>query len=177
MNEWVELTDREYLSDYIRAGGGSVKFLAGLPGELAEVSSELDAAAEPHGFVRVDLDAAQTRLHRIDHVFFEVAKQIDWAGLAETFLAEGFRAAGWVAHRTEAGFDLDSIAAANGVDVAEVRVALRKWLQALYEDYAMSQEFRLGILRSFAGHRSWASRTRRHPSCSGCAANCRVFQN
>jgi hypothetical protein len=147
MNEWVELTDREYLSDYIRAGGGSVKFLAGLPGELAEVSSELDAAAEPHGFVRVDLDAAQTRLHRIDHVFFEVAKQIDWAGLAETFLAEGFRAAGWVAHRTEAGFDLDSIAPANGVDVADVRVALRKWLQALYEDYAMSQEFRLGILQ------------------------------
>jgi hypothetical protein len=147
VNEWVELADREYLSDFILAGGGSVRFLAGSPGELEEVSSELDAVTEPHDFVRVDLDAAQTRLHRIDHVFFEVARQIDWAALAKTFVAEGFRAVGWHAETTEAGFDLELIAAQNGVEVAEVRVALRKWLQALYEDYAMSQEFRLGILQ------------------------------
>lgn len=147
MNPWVEVADREYLADFILAGGGSVKFLSGPVDQLAEVSAELDAVADPHGFLRVDLDAAHTRLHRIDHVFFEVARQTDWESLAEAFVAEGFRAAGYTATKAEHGYDLAIIAAAHGVEEVVVRLALRQWLQALYENYAMSQEFRLAMLQ------------------------------
>ena len=155
MHEWISLMDREYLTDYIRQGGGAVKFLAGPVEQLAELSQEFDTVAEPHGFVRVDLNAAHTRLHRIDHVFFEVARQTDWSGLAQNFMAECFREAGLAAEMTDSGYHFGAIALRNGVDEAEVRTVVRKWLQKLYEDYSMSQEFRFAMLQlcraQFAG--------------------------
>jgi len=147
MNDWIDIVNREYLSDFILAGGGSVKFVVGTAQESAEVSAALDAAAAERGFVRVDIDAAHTKLHRIDQVFFEAARQIEWAGLAAAFVAEGLRAAGWSAHKTDAGFDLAAIAAQNGVVEADVRAEVKKWLLALYGDYAMSQEFRLAMIQ------------------------------
>lgn len=147
MKEWIEIIDREYLSDFLPAGGGSVKFLAGPVERAAEVSAALDQLAQARKFVRVDLNGATTRLNRIDHVFFEVARQIDWAGLAQRFVAEGFREAGWTFEKAEGGFDLAAIANENGVEEGEVRLALKTWLQGLYNDYAMSQEFRLAMLQ------------------------------
>jgi hypothetical protein len=147
MNEWIEIAGREYLTDFTQAGGGSVKFLCGAPDALAEVSGELDGMAEMLGYMHVDLDAAATRLQRIDHVFFEIARQIDWAGLAMTYVAEGFRAAGYTLVRTENGFDLPGMAVENGVEETEIRQALKTWLASLYSDYFMSQEFRLAMVQ------------------------------
>lgn len=147
MKEWIEVIDREYLSDFILAGGGSVKFVTGTPDDCAEVSAAIDRLAEARGFVRVDLNAAETKLHRIDHIFFEVARQIDWARLASTFVADGFRAAGWTPEKSAAGFDLAATALENDADEAELRTILKTFLRALYDDYSMSQEFRLAMLQ------------------------------
>jgi hypothetical protein len=147
MNEWIEIAGREYLADFIQAGGGAVKFLCGPPEALSEVSAALDVLAEKHGYMHVDLDGAATKLQRIDHVFFEIARQIDWAGLALSYVAEGFRAAGWTLARNDSGFDLAAMASHNGVEETEVRQVLKKWLAGLYGDYFMSQEFRLAMLQ------------------------------
>jgi hypothetical protein len=40
MKEWLEIVDSEYLSEFILAGGGSVKFVTGAPADSAEVSAE-----------------------------------------------------------------------------------------------------------------------------------------
>jgi len=37
MHEWIDIAGREYLTDYIQSGGGSVKFLCGAPDALAEI--------------------------------------------------------------------------------------------------------------------------------------------
>lgn len=147
MNEWIEIARREYLTDFIQAGGGSVKFLCGAPEALAGVSDALDGLAEEHGYISVDLDGATTKLQRIDHVFFAIARQIDWAGLAMAYVAEGFRAAGLTLVRSDAGFDTAAMAAENGVEETEVRQVLKSWLAALYADYFMSQEFRLAMVQ------------------------------
>ena len=147
MTEWLEIIDSEYLADFIRAGGGSVKFVTGTPDDSAEVSAAIDRLAEKRGFVRVDLNAADTKFHRIDHIFFEIARQIDWAGLASTFVAEGFRAAGWTLEKSPAGFNLAATALENDADEAELRAVLKTFLRALYDDYSMSQEFRLAMLQ------------------------------
>lgn len=147
MHEWIEIAGREYLTDYVQSGGGSVKFLCGAPESLAEISDTLDEFAQSLGFIDVGLDGATVKLHRIDYVFFEIAKQIDWAGLAMAYVAEGFREAGWTLARGESGFDLSAMAAENGVEEAEIRLVLKKWLAALYADYYMSQEFRLAMLQ------------------------------
>ena len=147
MNDWIEIAEREYLTDFIQAGGGSVKFLCGAPEALAEASDALDNLAEKHGYNSVGLDGASTKLQRIDHVFFEIARHVDWAGMAMLYVAEGFRAAGLTLVRTDAGFDLAAMAAENGVDETEIRAVLKKWLNALYNDYFMSQEFRLAMVQ------------------------------
>jgi hypothetical protein len=147
MNEWIDIAGREYLTDYTQSGGGSVKFLCGAPDALAEISDALDEFAQSLGYTHVGLDGATVKLHRIDYVFFEIAKQIDWAGLAMAYVAEGFREAGWTLVRGESGFDLADMATENGVEETEVRLALKKWLAALYGDYFMSQEFRLAMVQ------------------------------
>ena len=147
MHEWIEIAGREYLTDYIQSGGGSVKFLCGAPDALADISDALDNFAESLGYIHVGLDGATVKLHRIDYVFFEIAKQIDWAGLAMAYVAEGFREAGWSLARGESGFDLAAMATENGVEETEIRQVLKKWLNGLYCDYYMSQEFRLAMVQ------------------------------
>jgi hypothetical protein len=152
MREWIEIAGREYLTDYIQSGGGSVKFLCGATDALAEVSDALDEFAQSLGYIHLGLDGAAVKLHRIDYVFFEIAKQIDWAGLALAYVAEGFREAGWSlvrgeTPRGESGFDLAAMATENGVEETEIRRVLKKRLAGLYSDYYMSQEFRLAMVQ------------------------------
>ncbi len=147
MSPWLDLVEREYLSDFTLAGGGCVRFLCGSPQEAATISAPLDELAESHGYIRVDLDAERTKLQRIDAVFFEVARQIDWAKLAHAYVGEGFRSQGWLVEPTVFGFDVHQIAMDNQVDELEVRAALKAWLIALYDDFAMSHEFRLAMLQ------------------------------
>ncbi len=147
MHEWIEIAGREYLTDYIQSGGGSVKFLCGAPDALAEISDALDEFAQSLGYIHVGLDGAAVKLHRIDYVFFEIAKQIDWAGLAMAYVAEGFRESGWTLLRGESGFDLAAMATENGVGETEIRLVLKNWLASLYGDYYMSQEFRLAMVQ------------------------------
>jgi hypothetical protein len=146
MTEWLEIADREYLSDFNFEGGGSVKFLVGADQEVIDVCEGLDSLAERRGFIGVGIGAAQTRLHRIDHLFFEIARQLDWTDLATTFVSQCFRDAGWKSDRLQAGFDLALVASENHVEETLVRQALRDSLKALYQDYAMSQEFRLAMV-------------------------------
>ena len=145
--DWIGAVDREYLSDFILDGGGSVRFLVGSPDENAEVSAALDALAETKGFNRVDLDAARIRLHRIDHVFFEIARQIDWDSLAAVYIAEALREPGWTLARPGNAFDLAAMAAENGIDETGIRQTLKASLADLYGDYYMTQEFRLALIQ------------------------------
>jgi hypothetical protein len=147
MTEWLELMDREYLSDFIFEGGGSVKFLVGSAQDAEQVCEDLDALADRRGFQAIGISAAQTRLHRIDHVFFEISRLLDWNELAETFVSQAFRAAGWKADRLQAGFDLALIASENHVDETRVRQTFHDALKALCQDFSMSQEFRLAMVQ------------------------------
>jgi hypothetical protein len=95
----------------------------------------------------VDLDAARTKLHRIDHLFFEMARQIDWAGIAAIYVAQALSRAGWTLAKSSEGFDLTAMAAENGVEEAEIRQVLKAALAAIYADYSMTQEFRLAMIQ------------------------------
>jgi P-loop Domain of unknown function (DUF2791) len=149
MQEWLQAIDREYLADYILAGGGCVKFAVGSTA-AEEIREDLESAALRRGFVFIELGAAHTRLHRSDEIFFEVAKNIDWDRLAERYVASAFERNGWAvspAANSGAPFDLGSIAAAKNLNEGEVRAFLRDTLLRLYEDHSMSQEFRLALIQ------------------------------
>ena len=145
MTEWLRAIDREYLGDYILAGGGCVKFVIG-PAEAArETFDELEALALGRGFVFIELGAAETKLNRSDQIFFDIAKNIDWDGLARTYVASAFGKQGLSI--ADSPVDLAAVAASGDLDESAVRGYLKDALLRLYQDYAMSQEFRLAMMQ------------------------------
>ncbi len=143
--EWIDALDREYLGDYIAAGGGSVKFAVGEPDATRPVFEQLEALAARHGFLFVELGAASTRLNRSDEIFFEIARNLDWDRLAQLWVRAALNGKGLRPETLPA--DLSSVSASAGVDEAEAREVLKAALRGLYSDYAMCQEFRLAMVQ------------------------------
>jgi hypothetical protein len=145
MIEWLRAIEREYLGDYISAGGGCVKFAIASEAATREALDALESAALGRGFVFVELGAAHTRLHRSDQIFFDIARNIDWDSLAAHYIASALAQRGWTA---SAPFDPAAIALANRLEAAEVRAFFKDALLRLYQDYSMSQEFRLAVIQT-----------------------------
>ena len=155
--EWLAAIERDYLASYVRAGGAAVKFAIPLDGAAGReaLAEQVRALAAGAGFVFAAVDARLTRIHLIDRLFFEVARQVDWDALTDGFLtrlftAQGYRLApaGFVDVAATHASPLQTIAAQNQVDVIEFDLRVELLLQEqLYHNYALAYEFRLAMLR------------------------------
>ncbi len=148
LREWLSVIEKEYLQDFVSDGGAAVKFAIPVEGaESADLKLELKNAAEAHGYQFAILDATTVKIHMIDHVFHEVARQVDWEGLAYSFLVNTLKEHYRLPEKRE-GFTLAQIAQYNGIDEREMRLAVNNRLkESLFRDYAMTQEFRIATLR------------------------------
>jgi hypothetical protein len=147
--EWLEVVRGEYLGDFIREGGASVKVVVadGAAGRAA-VRDALHEAATASGFQYAFVDAASTKIHLIDRVFHEVARQVDWDALAAVFLARLLSDNGYRLPAQPGDLSLASIADLNELPERGLHVKLESLLwDALFRDYAMVQEFRLAMVR------------------------------
>jgi hypothetical protein len=147
MTEWLQALDREYLGDFIAAGGGCVKFAIGQDPAAREASGELESLALGRGFVFIELGAADTKLNRSDQIFFDIAKNIDWDRLARAYVASALGKHGLAMEGANSPIDLGAIAETAGLDEPAVRGYLKDALLHLYQDYAMCQEFRLAMVQ------------------------------
>jgi hypothetical protein len=147
--EWVAIVGAEYLATYVRAGGAAVKFAAAsTDAGRAALRERLAAAAADHGFQAASLDAGEVRLHLIDRLFHAVARQVDWDSLTRAYLEGLLRARGL---RMPAGAEplaVARLAELNAAPELLLRADLQRTLEhELFEDYAMSREFRLAMLQ------------------------------
>ncbi len=141
--------DREYLGSYVRDGGAAVKFVVASDTDTADAfSAAVRADAGAAGYVPARVDAAATRVHMMDQVFFDVARQVDWDGLATVAVRRALTA---TAHPVPEGSDdvsIEAVAAAHGVAGGELsRDVNRQLQQDVHRDYAMIGEFRTAMLR------------------------------
>jgi len=147
--DWLAVIRRDYLEQYVRAGGAAVKFAVpadGRPGRDA-LAGELRAVAAAGGFAFAAIDSRWARLHLIDQLFFHVARQIDWDALTDGFLRRLFGTHGYELPE-EGGVEVVQIAARNGLDPAELDYTVERLLSdALLRNYALSYEFRLAMKR------------------------------
>jgi hypothetical protein len=163
---WLGIVEREYLADFVPAGGAVVKFVVPPTEPDREALREaLRGAAERRGFAFAVVDAASTKLHMIDRLFHAVARQIDWDGLIRSFLtgvlsqnelrlppspsgletAPSGPGAAWAAAPDE--LRLSVIAGLNDVPEPLLRTHVDRWIwDAVFRDYAMSQEFRYALI-------------------------------
>jgi hypothetical protein len=146
--EWVAVVGSEYLDTYVRQGGAAVKFAAASSDAgRAELRERLAAAAEAYGFRLAILDATEVRLHLIDRLFHAVARQVDWDSLARTYVERLLRARGLRLPPPPEPLSASRLAELNAAPEELLRNDLRRALEhELFEDYAMSREFRLAML-------------------------------
>ena len=156
---YVDLLDTEYLRTYIASGGAAVKFV--VPSSEAEavmVTDGIESAATAAGFGVVRVDGADVRIHMMDELFFTIARQIDWNGLAQLAVARAFTAVGCPmvsdsrvidsALSTADAYRVGTVAARYNIDQIELTRDVNRELQsAVYHDYAMTGEFRTAMLR------------------------------
>ncbi len=153
-HDYSAFLEGEYLSTFVAGGGGAVKFAVATDDDhAAAFSAELAQHAVADGYVVARVDAALTRVHMMEQVFFAVAAQIDWDALAKTTVRAAWAAA---AHPVPDGSDditVGGVAARYGVDAAELSRDVNRYLQQrIYRDYEMVQEFRIAMLRLCQAH-------------------------
>jgi P-loop Domain of unknown function (DUF2791) len=148
IDTYVRFLGAEYLRGYIDAGGAAVKFAVAPDDPVASsLMAQVAELAHQAGYAVATVDAGSTRVHLLEQVFFEVARQIDWDGLAATTARAAVATAGYPA---PAGGDvsLERLAAHHRVDARELKRDVDRELQhRVHRDYAMVQEFRTAMLR------------------------------
>ena len=145
-HEWLELIEREYLTDFIVAGGGAVKFAVGDAHQLEIVGRVLDLLSERHALAHVAIDAATTRVHMIQDVFFAIAGALDWDAMAQCFVESLFGRMGYEWPCPGEAVPIQVVAERNRVDVTLLRRDFRQWLSAeVMQDTEMTQDFRMAV--------------------------------
>lgn len=146
--DYVGFLEREYLRGYVEQGGAAVKFTVSPDDPTADAFvQDLSQTAREAGYVVATVDAAASRVHLLEQVFFEVARQIDWEALAAIATRAAVAAAGYPAP-PDGELALDRLAAHHRVEARELRREIDRELQArVHRDYAMAPEFRTAMLR------------------------------
>ena len=147
--EWLAIAQREYLQSFIRGGGAAVKFI--VPTEEinhAGLRQGLRGVAEAEGYQFAWVDAATTRVYMIDHVFHEIAQQIDWDELSFSFVSRILSEQGLTLPSDRFDFTLQKLATLNQRDARLLQQELLALPEKrLLHDYRMNQEFRLAMIR------------------------------
>ena len=148
VGDYVRFLDREYLHGYVKGGGAAVKFAVASDEPAADgFIDQLSAAGRAHGYAVATVDAATTRVHLLDQVFFDVARQVDWDGLALIATRAAVTAAGYPPG-PDGAVSVEHLASLHRVDPRELRRDIDRELQRqVYQDYAMVSEFRTAMLR------------------------------
>ena len=149
---WLDFLGKEYLSDFVRRGGTAVKFAVLAPSAVPALHRGLASASEAEGYLVARVDAATTKLHLIDQLFFAVTRQLDWEAMAAHFVRDAYAATAFPAP-DDGDLGVGSVAAAHRVDERELYRSVRRQLEAgLLGDLALAQEFRLAMLRLCSAH-------------------------
>ncbi len=146
---WIDIVCNEYLHDFVKRGGAAVKFVVPMEEiEENQVFDPLRQCSEKEDYLFVNVNAISTKIHMIDKLFHEVARQIDWDELAHSFVKKIFMKNGYELPIHREDFDLENIAAINKREEKFLRRELRSWLEKeIFHDFEMSQEFRIAMIR------------------------------
>ena len=74
---WLDFFRSEYLDDFVRDGGATVKFLVGGIAERRAIADGLKEQGEGLGYIARSNDGTVTKLHLIEQLFFALARQLN----------------------------------------------------------------------------------------------------
>jgi len=144
--DWLGFMDREYLSTYVRDGGSAIKFAVPSDGACDALLDGLEAIASREGFLVARIDAATTKIHMVDEIFFRAAEQIPWRPFARKIIEKLATEAGYRWSDDGAGPLYQQLAAANQIDPQMLLLDLRKAIGSQLFRYAsLPRDFRVAM--------------------------------
>lgn len=145
--DWLTLVGREYLDEFVPAGGAAVKFAVPLDenARRSTIEGMVDAAVQ-RGFLVTRVDAAATRVHMMDQLFFAIAAQVPWQELALDLLRPAVAGRGWALPAPLTEPVAESIARLNGIEAGLVHSDIDQYLsREVMRDARLARDFRLAI--------------------------------
>ena len=145
--QWLRFIEQEYLASFVRDGGCAIKFAVPLeyglrPGLLTGIARMANEA----GYLVVEIDSAQTKIHLIDELFFRTAGQVPWETLCRKVIASIAADAGY----SWAGDGADPLylrlARKNQVDPQMLLMDLKKAIgNNVFKQPSLSRDFRVAM--------------------------------
>jgi hypothetical protein len=144
---YADFLAKEYLGDFIRSGGGAVRLVVVGSDEVGRRwHARLAEVARAEGYLLAAVDAAETRVHMIDQLWFAVARQVDWRSLALRVVAAAYDQLGVPADGTDVA--VSAVAERHDIDARELARSVRRQLEStLLHDLSLARDFRLALLR------------------------------
>lgn len=145
--DYAAFVAKEYLGDYLRAGGAAVRFVVTGSDEVAaRWHRQLASVAEAEGYLYVATDSADLRIHLIEQVYAAIARSVDWANLTRRQVRAAWEDLGMPPG--PAGLSVAAVAAEHDVAIAEAARSMRRRLESeLLRDPGLDRDFRLAVLR------------------------------
>ena len=144
ISEWVAHLRDEYLAEFVADGGAAVK-VAVAPPELREAIAPA-IRQEATGYLTAHVDAMQTKVHMVHHLFHAIARQVDWDALAERWLRTALPGCGILVEPDQPLSDIDAIARNNGRSVPLLYSDINRAItNGILCDYRMGKEFRTAM--------------------------------
>src|SRR3972149_112386 len=146
---WLDTIRGEYLHDFIKHGGAAVKFVVPMEdNDHIRLLNLLRKTSEEENYFFTSVNAVSTKIHMIDKLFHEVARQIDWDELSLSFVKNIFAKNRHELPIHREDFDFQNIAAINNLEEIFLRKEVRSWFEKeIFRDFEMSQEFRIAMMR------------------------------
>jgi len=145
--DWVAFIDREYLAEFVPAGGAALKFgVRTDDGSIGALGDQLADAALARDLLVARVDAATTRLHLADQFLFAVAAQVDWAESVDRVIATFTSEAGLQAAAAGDEPLFRRLAAANDLEPEIIQMELRRAIGArVLKARRSSKDFRVAM--------------------------------
>ena len=148
--EWLQVIGNDYLGGLVMDGGASIKFVApDEEGLRSLVMDKLTTDAKDMGFLVAAVDSGVTRVHLPQEIFFAIAQQIDWDGMAKSAVRLLTQELGWDTDgldRASASSIVEDIARVKGLEASDVALDLRrKVADQVTRNVNMSRDFRVAM--------------------------------
>jgi hypothetical protein len=144
---WLKYIRQEYLESFIREGGAAVKFCVPIDDPpLSVISRQLPADAAELGYFVARVDAAETKIHLVDHLFFRVAEQVQWEAASRHVLMAACNALGYEPPEPSAEPFGEEVARRNRVEPNLVMMELRRKLaDSVLRRTDLTRDFRMAM--------------------------------
>ena len=150
VNEWVDVIDQEYLSNFVNYGGSSVKITVASENTRTELRGELRSLSRQRNFQFIELEASQCRVYMPQDIFFVLARRMDWRSLARRVILrllanESYIVDGIDTDQFSVNF-IDQLAKANNLGASFMLTELRPILEArVFKNPNMVGAFRIAM--------------------------------